>query len=264
MRGAGLIHAWIRAIRTDRAKSVDGFRGWIIPDPGRIPCTEWRLVGIAALALMPGSAAAQTMPPLDGCTPVYTVEHRACQITHLYRCEADGEIFWRLDEITGGVEPGTSVELRSADGDILGLWNKETGPVLLEMLENRDPFSVSDLRSEGFDVMDQRARMRYGRMPEMTVDLNAESRLTGERVEIDGTVFERTLTTGTMTMPQGVMALAAQEYLDTELGVMLTGDVETRLGQRSSTAPAEPVRIAREGDARFLAPFPILDCGEES
>lgn len=224
-----------------------------------------RLPLAACLVVAPLVAMAdesRQLLPREQCQPLYTVQKSGCVAEHVLRCETSDGPIYRSEFIENGEL--TDVEFADADFEFLSSWNSEGIEFLLELVDNRDPFSLSTLLETGIDTVDQTALVN----PQLVAPREAEvigfSRMTGEVSEVDGSEIERIVFEGSLDLSSTVWGIAGDMYLDLETVTLFSGPTKLTLDGFSEDIPGEPMRILREGDRGFMLNITLFDCGEES
>ena len=110
------------------------------------------IIGLACAAFA-SPTGAQSALDRSACEPILTVQKRTCVVEHVLLCERNGGQVWWHETI----EPGEPVHIliKTLDGDTITDWDEETGGTHLGVIENRDPFSIEELRRTGTDRADQ-------------------------------------------------------------------------------------------------------------
>ena len=217
------------------------------------------------LALMPPAAFADEsgqLVPRDQCQPLYSVQKRGCVAEHVLRCETPGGLVYRHEIIEDGKL--TDIEFADADFEYLDSWNAEGERFLLEMVENRDPFSLNDLLSNQVDAVDQTVMVDMQIVAPREVDFVGTAAMTGEVSRIDGNDIEEVAFIGTFDFATMVWEVSGSMFLDRLTRTLFDGPVDITIDGFTETIPGDPVRILREGDPGFMLNITMFDCGEPS
>ena len=222
-----------------------------------------RAVLVIASGLLPFAALADESGQLvqrDQCQPLYTVQKRGCVAEHVLRCQTPDGLIYRNESIEDGKL--TDVEFSDADFEYVDSWNANGEVFLLEMVENRDPFSLSALLESDVDSFDQTALVDLQVVAPREADFVGSSALTGEVLRVDGSESESVAFVGTLDFSTMSWELSGTMYLDHETETLFSGPVEITIDGYSETMPGEPARILREGDPGFMLNVTMFDCGE--
>ena len=221
-----------------------------------------RLLFIALL--LPVPAFAQVKPQLftrDQCTPLYTVQKRGCVAEHVLRCETDDGVVFRNENVEDGEL--TDVYFSDFDFEFLDAWSSDGSEFVVEMVDNRDPFSLSNIRENGADVFDQTALVDMQIVEPREATIIGDARMTGETLEIEGAVLDEVQVRATMDLSTIEMWIEGRSYIDRETGTLFDGAYDVTVDGRVDEQPGEPVRILREGDRGFMLDITLFGCGEE-
>lgn len=195
------------------------------------------------------------------CQPLYSVQKTGCVAEHVWRCDTPDGVFYRNEVVEDGAL--TDVEFSDADFEFVSSWNAEGLIFLLEMVENRDPFSLSTLLSEGVDQVDQTALVDLQMVAPREADFRGSSAMTGEVLAIDGREVESVAVVGTLDLGTMVWDLSGVMYLDRQTETLFDGPTVLTIDGFTEEMPGEPVRIFTEGDPGFMKDITLFDCGEE-
>lgn len=198
----------------------------------------------------------------DQCQPLYTVQKRGCVAEHVMRCEVGGDLFYRSDTIQDGEL--TDIEFSDADFEFVSSWNVDGMNFLLEMIDNRDPFSLSTLVVEGIDGVDQTVLVNPAIVAPREADFVGSSALTGVVQSIDGSEVENIALVGSLDLGTTVWEISGDMYLDQQTQTLFYGTAEFVIEGQTQVVPGDPVKILRKGDVGFMKDITIFDCGEES
>ena len=194
----------------------------------------------------------------EGCTAYATIQKQACVVTHLYRCEGDPDGWqWRVDIEENGPTFYSTIDAETR-------WQESHHLIagVVERLEPgaADPASFSTLIGTGRDdfdfttIDDQGDRTRY-----VGVD-----RLTGESVEVDGVVLDRTEFDVTATDPGSGVTLwtsTGSEYIQRDWRTFVSGTSTVTNSEETYDQDLTPVEIRLPGEEGFLSAHPKFGCG---
>lgn len=197
----------------------------------------------------------------DQCRPLYSVQKTGCVAEHVLRCETPEGVFYRNEIVEDGEL--TDVEFSDADFEFVSSWNAEGLIFLLEMVDNRDPFSLSTLLSEGVDQVDQTALVDLQMVAPREAVFTGSSAMTGEIATIDGREVESVAVIGALDLGTMVWEISGQMYLDRATETLFDGPTILTVDGFAEEMPGEPVRIFTEGDPGFMKNITLFDCGEE-
>lgn len=222
-----------------------------------------RTVFAIATALAPFAASADEnaqLVPREHCTPLYTVQKRGCVAEHVLRCETPERVLYRNEYIEDGAL--TDVTFSDNDYEFVDEWNAEGLAFILEMVENRDPFSLSDLRETGVDAFDQTALVDMQVVAPREATVLGDARMTGETLSFDGHVVEEVAVRATVDLATMEFWLEGTSYVDRETGTMFDGAYIMSVDGFDEELPGAPVKVMREGDRGFMHNITLFDCGE--
>ena len=223
-----------------------------------------RPVLVIASSLLPFAALADESGQLltrDQCEPLYTVQKRGCVSEHVLRCETPDGVIFRNDLIEDGEL--RDVEFSDAEFEYVDSWNADGQKFLLEMVENRDPFSLTNLIETQVDNIDQTALADLQIVAPREVEIVATSAMTGDVQLIDGREIAEIAFIGTFDFSTMVWEVSGTIYLDRLTRTLFDGPVDIDIGGFTRTLPGEPVRILTEGDPGFMRDITLFDCGEQ-
>ena len=216
------------------------------------------------LVLMPLAADADEsgqLVPRDQCLPLYTVQKRGCVAEHVLRCDMPDGVIYRSEMIEDGEL--TDVEFADADFEFLSNWNAEGLTFLLELTDNRDPFSLSTLLADGVDQVDQTALVDLQMVAPREAEFTGSAAMTGNVQTIDGGEIETIAVIGSLDLGSMVWEISGEMYLDVTTQTLFNGPSTLEIDGFAEEIPGEPVRILREGDLGFMKDITLFDCGEE-
>lgn len=196
------------------------------------------------------------------CEPLYTVQKTGCVAEHVLRCDTPDGLFYRSEMIEDGKL--TDVEFADADFEFVSSWNAEGNTFLLEMVENRDPFSLSTLLANGVDQVDQTALVDLQMVAPREADFTGSAAMTGEVLTIDGSEIDSIAVVGALDLGTMVWEISGAMFLDRATQTLFNGQSKLTVDGYDETIPGDPVRIFRAGDAAFMKDITMFDCGEES
>lgn len=198
----------------------------------------------------------------DQCRPLYTVQKTGCMAEHVLRCETPEGLFYRSEIIEDGEL--TDVEFADADFEFVSSWNAEGAAFLLEMLENRDPFSLSTLLSAGVDQIDQTALVDLRLVAPREAEFVGSAAMTGEVLTVDGSAIDSVAIVGSLDLGTMVWEITGAMYVDRATETLFNGPSELTVDGFTEEVPGDPVRIFRDGHTAFMKNITMFDCGEES
>ena len=217
------------------------------------------------LAFLPFTAFADEsgqLVPRDQCQPLYTVQKRGCVAEHVLRCETPEGVIYRSEMIEDGAL--TDVEFADADFEFVSSWNVEGMNFILEMIDNRDPFSLSALLAEGVDSVDQTALVDLQMVAPREADFVGSAAVTGEVLTVDGSQVDSIAVVGSLDLGTMVWEISGAMFLDRATQTLFNGPSEVSIEGYVEEIPGDPVRIFRAGDPAFMKNITMFDCGEES
>lgn len=197
----------------------------------------------------------------EQCQPLYTVQKTGCVAEHVLRCETPDGLFYRSEVIEDGAL--TDVEFSDADFEFVSSWNVEGLTFLLELVDNRDPFSLTTLLSEGVDQVDQTALVDLQMVAPREAVFTGSSAMTGEVLTIDGREVESIAVIGALDLGTMVWEISGEMYLDHETQTLFDGPSVLTVDGFTEEMPGKPVRIFTEGSPGFMKDITLFDCGEE-
>lgn len=200
--------------------------------------------------------------PRDQCQPLYTVQKRGCVAEHVLRCETPEGVIYRSEMIEDGAL--TDVEFADADFEFVSSWNVEGMNFILEMIDNRDPFSLSALLAEGVDSVDQTALVDLQMVAPREADFVGSAAVTGEVLTVDGSQVDSIAVVGSLDLGTMVWEISGAMFLDRATQTLFNGPSEVSIEGYVEEIPGDPVRIFRAGDPAFMKNITMFDCGEES
>lgn len=217
------------------------------------------------LAFLPFAAFADEsgqLVPRDQCQPLYTVQKRGCVAEHVLRCETPEGVIYRSEMIEDGAL--TDVEFADADFEFVSSWNVEGMNFILEMIDNRDPFSLSALLAEGVDSVDQTALVDLQMVAPREADFVGSAAVTGDVLTVDGSQVDSIAVVGSLDLGTMVWEISGAMFLDRATQTLFNGPSEVSIEGYVEEIPGDPVRIFRAGDPAFMKNITMFDCGEES
>ncbi|MEQ9039853.1 MAG: hypothetical protein RIE24_16005 [Silicimonas sp.] len=200
--------------------------------------------------------------PRDQCQPLYTVQKRGCVAEHVLRCETPEGVIYRSEMIEDGAL--TDVEFADADFEFVSSWNVEGMNFILEMIDNRDPFSLSTLLAEGVESVDQTALVDLQMVAPREADFVGSAAVTGEVLTVDGSQVDSIAVVGSLDLGTMVWEISGAMFLDRATQTLFNGPSEVSIEGYVEEIPGDPVRIFRAGDPAFMKNITMFDCGEES
>ncbi|WP_210528405.1 hypothetical protein [Rubellimicrobium arenae] len=204
----------------------------------------------------------------DAYPPFLTVQYEGCKVETFGRNSA-GIMYVNSDESTAPYDALGVVF--SPDGDVTNAYGL-SGPGINSILEDRDPFSLSNLLVRGEDRFDQTVALDlptygpgqpYNNPPVRPSRLDGFVRLDGEATMIDG----RSLLTGhgESKLQYGengpIWTTAAEVFIDQQLGIVLQGRT-SQTGPTGSVVVSGglPMDFIFPGEPGFMAEKPLIGC----
>lgn len=211
------------------------------------------------LCLVPAPAlATETYPLPAGCDGFVTLQKRGCVVTHLYRCGGDPTgLQWRVDLQADGPSFFGAID---AETRWVESHHVRAGRVETLAPGAADPASFSALIETGVDTYDFATRDDAGYETRFV----GTDRLTGERVEIDGVVFERTrFEIAATDAPTGALLWEGEgsEFIQRDWRSFVSGTSRYTLPDESYESDRSPVEVHFPGEEGFLSSRPKYDCG---
>lgn len=215
------------------------------------------------MSLLPLAATADEsdqLVPREFCTPLYTVQKRGCVAEHVLICRTPDQVIYRNEYI----EDGALVDVTFTDEDyeFLDEWNADGREVVLDLVENRDPFSLSNLRETGVDVFDQTALLDMQIVAPREANILGDARLTGESLDLDGSVLDEVAVRATLDLATMEIWMEGTSYIDRATGTMFDGEFRMTIDGHAEEVPGAPVKVLREGDRGFMHDITLFDCGQ--
>lgn len=221
-----------------------------------------RLAVVASLALPAGAAEAQSSRQVDvpeGCEAFLTVQSRGCTVRHYWSCSADPDgTFWTMSMDLDG-----PFYLNQTDSEFRWLRSfdlrSDSESVLIEPEE--DPASMTELLATGedqlvFSTRRQEAGISFER------NYAGFDRLTGETVVIDGETLLVTEFAYEYPDGGGVLRVEGSQYVNPERRLFFGGfETVTLPTGEQFDGDRSPVEFLDPGEAGFLSPVPLYDCG---
>ncbi|NNF91863.1 MAG: hypothetical protein HKM96_10785, partial [Boseongicola sp.] len=167
-----------------------------------------------ALLLAPSTATADEsgqLVPREHCTPLYTVQKRGCVAEHVLRCETPERVLFRNEFVEDGAL--MDVTFSDADYEFVDEWNAEGLEFILGLVDNRDPFSLSNLRDTGVDVFDQTAMVDMQIVAPREATILGDARLTGETLALGGGVLEEVSVRATLNLSSMEIWMEGTSYV---------------------------------------------------
>lgn len=206
-------------------------------------------------------AAAEQMVAREQCTPLYTVQKKGCVAEHVLRCETPDGVVHRNEYVEDGALMG--VNFSDADYEFLEEWSADGTTFLLEIVQNHDPFSLSELRDTGVDAFDQTAIVDMQIVAPREAHIVGGSMLTGNTLEIGDTAVDEISVEASLDLTSMQFWLQGTSYIDQATGTMFDGAYTFTIDGFSEDLPGEPVKILRGGDRGFMMNITLFGCGEQ-
>ncbi|QMU59403.1 MAG: hypothetical protein GKR98_15140 [Boseongicola sp.] len=198
----------------------------------------------------------------EDCSPLYTVQQKGCQATHVLQCQYQGDTIYRFENIEDGALVG--IDFETDDFDFLAEWSPTGERTIHGIVANTNPFSFSEMMETGQDTFDQTALVDF------QIGLPRESTIvgqmfrTGEVIDVSGFALERVEFDLTMGVGGLAMEIVGDMFIDRLTNTLFDGGGVMTSGGFSMELPGEPVRMLREGDLGFMKNITLFGCGEES
>ncbi len=206
-------------------------------------------------AQVAGGATPFTLP--QGCTAYLTVQSHSCTVSHHFTCEDDPEGWQRRIDLD---EEGM-VYFGAIDAETQWLESYHMLSGHSERLEaaQADPASLSTLLATGIDTWDFRTLSEEAG----TTRYVGQDQLTGEHEVIDDVPLEVTEFAITAYDEDGteIWRSEGREYISREWRMFLSGVSTITVGDETWTSDDRPVDFIFPGEAGFLSPVPLRDCG---
>ncbi|MEQ8291788.1 MAG: hypothetical protein RIA08_06250 [Roseovarius sp.] len=197
--------------------------------------------------------------PLEACNPVYAVQKRGCQLEKVYTCSVGGEDFLLYREIDEDLF--VSTEVTDLEGGSVVYWNAEGDFNLIDIAEDRDPVSVSELMETGRDVFDHTALMIVAPFIDpIPARFTGEMRLTDETLVLERTVFTKLSSEYRFTLNSLDLFWTGEQYLDRDSHAIIAGSGTGRIDGSEVPEIAEPVEIIYPDELGFTSDQPQYDC----
>lgn len=194
-----------------------------------------------SLGLLAAPAGAQTFSPPEGCEGTLSVQHRACLVTHVWRCAQDAP---GLQWVALFGETG-AIQVKQVDDEFQWLTTYYFNPPEARHMEQPapDPESLTELFATGYDTYDFTVRPDNGASGRRYVGYD---RLTGE-TEIDGEPLNSTRFGFTVYDDGGnpVMNREGRQYVSDRHGLFFLGE---------SWDPADPETVSDSSPIEFIYP----------
>lgn len=217
-----------------------------------------RYLALSLALLLPAEALAQNQVALpQGCTGYLTVQAKGCSVSHHFTCEGDAEGVQRRIDIGEG---GPSY-FGAVDGEAQWIESFFLQSNHAERLEEApaDRASISELMETGLDSYDfQTLSDEIGTTRYVGFDS-----LTGEQVEIDGVVLDRTNYQIRATDVEGneLFSSQGQEFISREFRIFFSGLSHYTLPDGEFDSDETPVEFIFPDEPGFLSPHPKYECG---
>ncbi|MGI3186566.1 hypothetical protein [Nioella aestuarii] len=221
-------------------------------------------VAAGALVLTPTPVQAQqgpTVTPPPGCTAFLTTQSRGCVVSHNWTCEGDPEgTHWRLSMDEDG-----PFYLSFTDAEFRWLLSYElrSGAQNTLIQPEDDPASITDLFATGTDSMSFSTIHEAGSGQRIQRDYTGFDRLTGELVEIDGRILNRTEFSYEYDLGEGPRRVEGNQFVSEDWRMFFGGvEVTTLPNGESRESDNSPMDFAEPGEPGFLSATPLYDCGD--
>jgi hypothetical protein len=214
---------------------------------------------VAPLAAMAQGAGTITPPP--GCSAFLTVQSRSCVVSHMWTCEGDPEgTNWRMSMDGDG-----PFALSFTDSEFRWLLSYDLrGGAQTTLIEpEEDPASITELFETGSDSMVFSTIYENSTGLRIRRDYTGFDRLTGETVEIDGRILNRTQFSYEYDLGDGPRRVDGTQFVQEGWRMFFGGLEETELpGGESFESDNSPMEFAVPGERGFLSDQPLYDCGD--
>lgn len=219
---------------------------------------------VLGLTLLPLAAIADEsgqLVPRDQCTPLYTVQKRGCVAEHVLRCDTAERVIFRNEYVEDGEL--TDISFSDADYEYLSEWSADGMAFVLDMIENRDPFSMSNILKHGVDAFDQTALVDLQMVAPREAVVLGDAQLTGVTEIWGGGPVDEVAVRATLDLATMEIWIEGMSYVDRMTGTMFDGAYSMTVAGFTEEVPGEPVKILREGDRGFMMDITLFGCGEE-
>lgn len=209
---------------------------------------------MVAPTLLPAQGLTFQVP--ENCSPVMTVQTRACTVSNFWTCEGDTEgDMWRADSGQRGPFYLSRTDFEAQWVESFGL---VSGTAQTLKKPSADPASFSDLVENGLDAYDFVIVDQEG-AEERVVGFD---QLTGEETEIDGEPLLVTEFAARITEDDEVVySVEGQQFVSLRHRVFFSGvDTSVRPDEDPTTVDRTPVSFAYPDEPGFLAATPIFGC----
>ncbi len=217
---------------------------------------------VATMAPMPAIAQGTgTITPPPGCTAFLTVQSRSCVVSHMWTCEGDPEGSWWRLSMDG--EGPFSLSHTDSEFRWLTSYGLRNGSQAVLVEPEEDPASITELFETGSDSMVFTTIYENAGGQRIERNYTGFDRLTGETVEIDGRILNRTRFSYEYNLGDGPRRVEGTQYVH-EGWRMFFGGVETTEmpGGESFESDNSPMDFAEPGERGFLRDQPLYDCGD--
>ncbi len=191
------------------------------------------------------------------CAPIYSVHKKGCEIERVFLCDYDQQKTL-LYETYEEMEP-PAFDLTTFDGDVISSVGVEVS--ILEVFENRDPFSLTTLIETGSETSDQTFLSTIPIFVDPTpVDVKSDLKLFDEFVELGGVVFSM----GTADYQFRLNALTASAqmdiYVDPISKAVISGGLEISIAGDGIVEDLTPVDLFLPDNPAFEITQPQYQC----
>lgn len=223
----------------------------------------WVSTIVVGLVLSLGAGTVAVADPVaratEGCTPIYSLQKRQCEVEHVYQCAA-GFVVVSVEE---GVTVG--MEFTGADGQIEGFQGVDR-PGSMTVQGVADQMSIAALRETGAETFEVVIDFDFSGTLYRDLPASGEVTLDGGIRTIGDVRFATGLAKMKIDFPASLGLLRSQWEVLLPEGhdVILTGESVSQFGKRLSLDETEVRQVLRPSDDGFLVNQGLYDCGEES
>jgi len=220
------------------------------------------IIAVLTASLVQPTAAQDTrerMPPLEQCTPIYAVQKDGCILEKFFTCDAAGHHTIRAESYW---DSGLFyIDYTDKNGNSLLTWSWDELGDFVDVVKVSDPFSMDTLKRDAVDAFD----ITHLVIHEWFADpipsrFSAQLRLTGETIEVDGTVFAQAELEGQTIMNAFVTPIKRHYYIDFDFGTFPWGSNDEERAEKGMGIYA-PLKVIFPNDSEFQRNEPQYGCG---
>jgi len=218
-------------------------------------------VSLTATPVAAQATQSATVTPPPGCTAFLTVQSRSCTVSHMWTCEGDPEgTHWRMSMDEEG-----PFYLSYTDEEFRWLLSYElrSGAQNTLITPEEDPASITELLATGTDSMVFSTIHENAGGQRVQRDYTGFDRLTGETVEIDGRILNRTAFSYEYDLGNGPRRVEGNQYIHRDWRMFFGGqEVTTLPSGEALEGDYSPIEFGEPGERGFLSATPLYDCGD--